>query len=61
MNAEPPPSIHQQHQHQSVPSASERPVPSVTIMQGARCVQISHRGVIYRLQETRLGKLILTK
>lgn len=37
------------------------PIPSTTIMQGTRCVAINHRGVIYRLQETQLGKLILTK
>ncbi len=37
------------------------PVPSSQLLQGARIVEISHNGVIYRLQATRLGKLILTK
>jgi hemin uptake protein HemP len=31
------------------------------LFQGARLVEISHNGEIYRLQATRLGKLILTK
>ncbi len=39
----------------------ERSLPSSMLLQGARCVQIVHNGAIYRLQATRLGKLILTK
>jgi hemin uptake protein HemP len=31
------------------------------LLRGARLVEISHNGEIYRLQATRLGKLILTK
>ena len=38
-----------------------KPVPSSTLLQGARVVEIDHNGEIYRLQATRLGKLILTK
>ncbi len=30
-------------------------------MQGHKAIEISHNGVLYRLQATRLGKLILTK
>lgn len=37
------------------------PVPSAQLLRGAKCVEISHNGLIYRLQATRLGKLILTK
>ena len=37
------------------------PVDSLALLQGQRTVTISHNGEIYRLQETRLGKLILTK
>ena len=37
------------------------PVASQALLQGQRTVTISHNGEIYRLQETRLGKLILTK
>lgn len=37
------------------------PVESQALLQGQRMVTISHNGEIYRLQETRLGKLILTK
>lgn len=38
-----------------------RPLPSAELLRGARSVEISHNGAIYRLQATRLGKLILTK
>jgi hemin uptake protein HemP len=31
------------------------------LLQGGRSVDISHNGLVYRLQATRLGKLILTK
>lgn len=34
---------------------------SSEILQGQKTVEISHNGSIYRLQATRLGKLILTK
>jgi hemin uptake protein HemP len=34
---------------------------SAKILRGARSVEIRHNGAVYRLQETRLGKLILTK
>lgn len=38
--------------------------PSITsddLLQGRKAVAISHHGTVYRLQATRLGKLILTK
>lgn len=37
------------------------PVPSTQLLQGRRVVEIAHNGEVYRLQATRLGKLILTK
>ena len=37
------------------------PVPSEQLLQGRRMVEIVHNGEVYRLQATRLGKLILTK
>jgi hemin uptake protein HemP len=37
------------------------PLPSDTLLQGRRLVEIEHNGEVYRLQATRLGKLILTK
>jgi len=37
------------------------PLPSEQLLQGRRLVEIVHNGEIYRLQATRLGKLILTK
>ncbi len=37
------------------------PVSSTQLFQGRQVVEISHKGTVYRLQMTRLGKLILTK
>lgn len=42
-------------------SVAPAPVPSAELLRGGKCVEISHNGLIYRLQATRLGKLILTK
>ncbi|NMM79106.1 hypothetical protein B2J88_32500 [Rhodococcus sp. SRB_17] len=36
-------------------------VDSQDLLQGQKTVAIAHNGAIYRLQATRLGKLILTK
>lgn len=42
--------------------AYDRPaVESEELLRGGKSVEISHNGSIYRLQATRLGKLILTK
>ena len=43
------------------PAGRARPLPSHTLLQGRRFVEIDHNGEVYRLQATRLGKLILTK
>ena len=47
----------------SRPQAQARPAPlsSEDLLRGARLVEITHNGEVYRLQATRLGKLILTK
>ncbi len=34
---------------------------SAALLKGRKTVEIRHNGAIYRLQATRLGKLILTK
>ncbi|MDP9902248.1 hemin uptake protein HemP [Variovorax ginsengisoli] len=34
---------------------------SAALLQGRPAVEIAHNGFVYRLQATRLGKLILTK
>ncbi len=36
-------------------------VDSAYLLRGHTSIEISHQGVLYRLQATRLGKLILTK
>lgn len=36
-------------------------VDSQALLQGQKAVTIHHNGALYRLQATRLGKLILTK
>jgi len=41
--------------------APARTVPSAELLQGGRSVDIQHNGSVYRLQATKLGKLILTK
>ena len=38
-----------------------RTLASSELLQGGRFVEIRHNGEVYRLQATRLGKLILTK
>jgi len=45
------------------PKQEARPasVRSEDLLRGRRLVEISHNGEVYRLQATRLGKLILTK
>jgi hemin uptake protein HemP len=46
---------------ESIAPGQQPPVDSATLLRGARSVEIRHNGEIYRLQATRLGKLILTK
>ncbi len=41
--------------------AAERVVESANLLQGLDHILIRHEGALYRLQTTRLGKLILTK
>ena len=55
-------------QRSAVPSAADhgmvgpcRQLPSTALLQGGKAVEINHNGAIYRLQSTKLGKLILTK
>jgi hemin uptake protein HemP len=46
------------------PSASawgQAPLPSATLLRGQKAVAITHNGMLYMLQATKLGKLILTK
>ena len=43
------------------PSQRQPPLPSAQLLRGQSVVEIEHNGAIYRLQTTRLGKLILTK
>jgi hemin uptake protein HemP len=44
------------------PAARARePIASETLFAGEPEVQIAHRGSLYRLRQTALGKLILTK
>lgn len=41
--------------------AASAAVDSSALLQGQKTVAISHNGAVYRLQATKLGKLILTK
>jgi hemin uptake protein HemP len=40
---------------------SQAALTSQQLMQGRKAIAITHNGTTYRLQATRLGKLILTK
>ncbi|MPN55702.1 hypothetical protein SDC9_203386 [bioreactor metagenome] len=51
------PSSHQPFVDAAEPSS----VDSRSLLQGNKVVTIAHNGVLYRLQATKLGKLILTK
>jgi hemin uptake protein HemP len=43
-------------------AADARPsIDSMSLLRGGKCVQIAHNGAMYKLQATKLGKLILTK
>ena len=42
-------------------SASARGFDSMSLLRGSKVVEIAHNGSVYRLQATKLGKLILTK
>lgn len=46
-------------QPEAAPAAA--PLPSDQLLQGRKAIEISHNGSVYRLQATKLGKLILTK
>jgi hemin uptake protein HemP len=54
-----PPVRHGEPQRQAAPRAA--PLPSEHLLRGHKMVEIEHNGELYRLQATRLGKLILTK
>ncbi|QTD46313.1 hemin uptake protein HemP [Ottowia testudinis] len=43
------------------PAQPPAPLPSAQLLQGRKAIEISHNGAVYRLQQTRQGKLILTK
>ena len=43
------------------PARPGEPIASEALFAGAEEVQIEHRGSLYRLKQTALGKLILTK
>ncbi|MBI2728760.1 MAG: hemin uptake protein HemP [Polaromonas sp.] len=45
----------------TVMGSTQASVNSDDILRGQKTVEISHNGSTYRLQATRLGKLILTK
>ena len=46
---------------QNSSAADALSVDSQALLQGHKAVEIKHNGAVYRLQTTKLGKLILTK
>ena len=51
----------QTHSEGRRPESAAAAVDSSALLQGQKAVAISHNGAVYRLQATKLGKLILTK
>ena len=47
--------------HEDAPGAQPPAVDSQELLRGGKSVAIRHNGSLYRLQATKLGKLILTK
>ena len=45
----------------SAPGPNPLVLSSAAVLQGQKSVTITHQGELYRLQVTKLGKLILTK
>ena len=45
----------------STQTQNEKALRSGDLLQGHKAVKIEHNGALYRLQATKLGKLILTK
>lgn len=43
------------------PATSPAPLSSNYLLKGRKAIEITHNGSVYRLQATKLGKLILTK
>jgi hemin uptake protein HemP len=48
-------------QRSSHTDADAPPLPSESLLRGHKIVEIVHNGNLYKLQATKLGKLILTK
>lgn len=57
----PSPVAHVAAQPGARPAGRAMPLPSEHLLRGQKMVEIEHNGELYRLQATRLGKLILTK
>lgn len=56
-----PPSSTTVNNAEHAPAKRPLRVDSTTLLCGQRVLEIVHQGEVYRLQTTRLGKLILTK
>ena len=62
MNANPPLSLlPRAFDSLEKPSVSPDSISSTDILRGQKTIAINHNGFTYKLQATRLGKLILTK
>lgn len=55
------PAVHSQAAGANTAGTPSGCVDSTEILRGQKAVEINHNGSTYRLQATRLGKLILTK
>lgn len=51
----------QAHHRNAELGAAQPPVSSADLLRGHKTVAIAHNGMLYTLQATKMGKLILTK
>lgn len=61
MQTSAPPQPHEDIDRREPVASPDTLIPSAALLRGQSVVTIAHRGEHYRLQETRAGKLILTK
>ncbi len=60
-NVTAPPQIKLEQGLPTVQTPASAPMPSHSLLRGNKMIEIAHNGSLYKLQATKLGKLILTK
>ena len=60
-DTDPVPVVERSRNDEAAADTPANALDSRALLQGSKAVTIAHNGALYRLQSTRLGKLILTK